>query len=68
MVIKPLVVAQQLCLLDHRLMRQVDPTEVLTAIWRSSMSDEEKAEELPNLVTSLAFKKSMRWVHTCVHA
>ena len=49
MAIKPSVIAQQLCLLNHRLMRQVEPTEVLTAVWRTWSSEEEKAEELPNL-------------------
>lgn len=50
MTTKPDVLAQQLCLLDHYLMARMKPAEILTAIWRSSMTEEEKAEELPQLL------------------
>ena len=62
---KPLTIAQQMCLLDHALMRQVDPTELLTAIWRNNMTEEEKAEEVPNLTLFVErFNKESMWIAT----
>lgn len=48
---EPRVLAGQLCLFDHDLMCQIDPTEILTNIWRGgSMTEDEKLDELPHLM------------------